>query len=400
VRRGALALGLLAAACAPVAAPAGLPAGELQRPAVAGEAVPGFARALERLAAARRAAGLPAAVHDPALSRVAALHADYLRLNVPDRRTTTLDPHAEVAGLPGFTAEGATAARTADVAWRGDMAAAVGSWLATLHHRLALVEPRLAAVGFASARGATSPIHVLTFRAGGLPARGAGDAGGWGGPDAPTAFPGDGQRDVPVGFTPSGEHPDPVPGGSLGGAGYPITLQFPDEPSDVVMRLSGPDGLLDGYVSDPAHPATSGPQGRVACLIPAEPLRPATAYRVEVAAGLAGRQQTWRWGFTTEAVRDVDAADRAALLAAEGGLVRVSGTVSAAVAQPFWQLAIAETPGAGAWLQVQPPAQRRFAWPALDALVGRRFVATGTLDVDENQIGLVLRRPGDVTGLD
>lgn len=388
-RRAALvAAALAAAACrldAPGAGGSAVPTPVPTRAAVAGLAASGAPAALARLNAVRARAGLAAVAHDDALAAAAAAHADYLRLNVPDRRTTTLDPHAEEPGRPGWSAAGAAAAATADISWRGDLDLAVDAWLGTLYHRLPLLEPRLARVGVASARGATSPIHVMAFAAEGPPAAAA------------VAHPADGEAGVPIGFAVAGEASDPVPGGWRAGAGYPITLALPAPFTLASAELrDAAEASVPCHVSDPARPATDRPQGRVACLIPRDVLAPATTYRVRAVLDLAGRREERAWAFTTAAPRALDVRDAAAVRAASGELVRVAGTIGAAAAPGYVALALRGAAIPGTSLMVQDAAWPRFAAagvPAPAALVGRTVTAIGELNVDEDEVRIAVLAP-------
>jgi hypothetical protein len=82
------------------------------------------------------------------------------------------------------------------------------------------------------------------------------------------------------------------------------------------------------YLSDPEHPAlTTFGQWGVVCLIPKVPLSPGSRYEVKVDATWNGKPGTWRWSFTTVALRPVDAHDEAAVTRAINVASTLKGTV-------------------------------------------------------------------------
>ena len=68
-------------------------------------------------------------------------------------------------------------------------------------------------------------------------------------------------------------------------------------------------------------------QWGVVCLIPKVPLRPGGRYEVKVDATWNGKPGTWRWSFTTVALRPVDAHDEAAVTRAINVASTLKGTV-------------------------------------------------------------------------
>ncbi|MDB5101943.1 MAG: putative S-layer associated protein [Cyanobacteria bacterium RYN_339] len=340
---------------------------------------PGAAAGLARLNGARTAAGLPPVELDDARSQAAAAHASYLRQNVPDRRTTTLDVHTELPTLPGWTPEGAAAAATADIGWRGDLFLAVDSWLGTLYHRLPLLAGRVDRVGFATVQGATSPIHVLAFGTGGQPAL------------QPVLYPGDGEADVPINFTSSGESTDPVPGGAAQGVGFPITAGFPAALTQVKGSLQDAAGTaVPCHVSDPEHPATEHPQGNTICLIPKDVLAPATRYTATVTAASG----TWRWTFTTTQPERVPAGE--ALAGHNRRLVTLQGHFGTPHDNAYLALPLVEWPGS--FVIIQHDAWRKFAAAGFPAtLAGRAFEASGVVDVDEGVALVSVFSPGQMS---
>jgi uncharacterized protein YkwD len=106
--------------------------------------------ALERMNTYRRAAGVaPLALH-PALARAAVNHATYYMRNAGDPALTGLGLHEETPGRPGFTGaaiqdriQGAGYVGTWNeaMALLGDPVAAVDAFMASVNHRLPILDP-------------------------------------------------------------------------------------------------------------------------------------------------------------------------------------------------------------------------------------------------------------------
>ncbi len=249
---------------------------------------------IERLNVHRRAAGVPEVNHRLDLSRACDLHALYLAKNAGREETKGLKAHTEDPKLPGYSEEGARAGTSSVIHYFGisrDLTDSVDSLMATLYHRVQMLDPRLetSGVGWAFDRDGASVVvmHIAMT---------TGAAG-----DEPVASPGADQKDVPLEFGLGGrETPDPVPAESRGPSGYPITIQFPWVPKEITARL-----LLDGkevecWLSTPQRPARGDwPQPKVACLIPKKPLEAVRTYTVEAAAKKGDVAWTKTWGFTT-----------------------------------------------------------------------------------------------------
>jgi hypothetical protein len=137
------------------------------------------------------------------------------------------------------------------------------------------------------------------------------------------------------------------------------------------------------YLSDPEHPATSFGQYGVVCLIPKLPLRPASRYEVRVDATWKGKAGTWRWSFTTLALRSVDAYDEEAVTRA----INVASTLRGTVLDGGMMV-----DGDSAFLRIGLPTRKRYkmvviliprdVWGELggkpDPFVGRSIEVDGT----------------------
>jgi hypothetical protein len=112
--------------------------------------LPAPAAAVALLNAWRTALELRPVVHDEVLSRGCRKHAEYFRLN------PTHYLHGEVASAAGFTEAGDLAARSSVLAFGNRGAdAGISAWEPAPYHRMALLDPRLAATGFWSEFGLT-----------------------------------------------------------------------------------------------------------------------------------------------------------------------------------------------------------------------------------------------------
>src|SRR5207247_685687 len=97
---------------------------------------------------------------------------------------------------------------------------AVDGWMATLYHRVPILEPNLKTIGFGCARGQRQGwVTVLNVGSGKDKAP----------RPRPVFYPMPDQAGVPVHFPISGEEPNPIPEDKTGRAGYPITAFFPRE---------------------------------------------------------------------------------------------------------------------------------------------------------------------------
>lgn len=255
-------------------------------------------KALARVNGFRKLAGLPPVTLDPALSRGCLAHARYLALNLGHPATAGLGAHDEDLSLPGASEEGRTAGKASDIAI-GDQTPLHGidAWMATLYHRVPILEPNLKAVGYGCARARRQGwVAVLNVHGG----RERGKLR-----PAPVLYPAPDQTGVPLHFPIGGEEPNPIPDDRTGKAGYPITAFFPeDQPLQSASAI-----LTDGTSREvavwfstpetPANPKFARNQGNTVCLIPKQPLRPNMTYTVLVRGTRGGQGWQKSWQFTT-----------------------------------------------------------------------------------------------------
>jgi uncharacterized protein YkwD len=264
-------------------------------PAAVVEAPGRATRALARLNAHRRAAGLPPVTLSAALSKGCLAHAEYLVTNTGHPSIRGTGAHDEDPQLPGFSEAGRRTARHAVVAGI-EPAVAVDGWMATLYHRVPLLGPELQTIGLGFTRGGRSGWVAVLDVSGSHGQFASGTV---------VCYPADRQRDVPLAFPDGGEFPNPLPQTGPVRAGFPVTATFPRSATvrgvtaslrdaagqPVAVWLSAPDR--------PANPSFPNHQGATVCLIPQRPLAANAAYTVAVAATVNDAAWTRSWAFTT-----------------------------------------------------------------------------------------------------
>ena len=251
-------------------------------------------KALAKINEYRRSAGLGLVVLDPKLSQGCRSHARYLTINAEHPSIQGLGAHEEQRHLPGYTPEGERAAKGVIADGLHDPLAALDAWMATLYHRIPLLDPRLTRIGFGCALGQRQTwVSVLDVTSG----RGAGSF------KIPVVYPAHSQKNVPLCFS-GNEIPDPIPEDKDGKAGFPVTVTFAHQKlarirtsfkdatgQEVPVWFSSPD--------KPANPRYVNHQGNTVCLIAQEPLRPNTTYEVQLSGDVEGRPWSYTWSFTT-----------------------------------------------------------------------------------------------------
>jgi hypothetical protein len=237
-------------------------------------------------------AGLGATRPISGLSKACDLHALYMTKN----ESRGLSGHEEDPRGVGYTEEGARAGKRSVIspfAPQESPLEAVDSLMATLYHRVALLNPAVGeiGVGWASRRDG---LGFLVVDVGGNDVR----------PDPkvfPIVYPVNGQEEVPLEFGLGGrEAPNPIPDEGSGG-GYPVTIQIPErrgKACDADLQLLDGTTPVPCWLSTPDAPARRDwPQPGVLCLIPREKLKPATTYTARFQDRLSGLEK--EWSFTT-----------------------------------------------------------------------------------------------------
>jgi uncharacterized protein YkwD len=237
----------------------------------AGERPPDLAETagqiLARVNYHRRYAGLAPVSLDADQADACLAHARYLVRNFGHPAVQGLGMHTEDPKLPGYTDAGKKAGEDSVIAMGMTPLLTVEEWIATLYHRIPLLDPNLGSIAFGYARGGRGGwMTVVNARA------------GLGKPHI-IAYPPEGDADVPT---------------SAGKAGFPITVQFPAgrAPQNVVLTLRDAAGREVPAMFQKEPDAAFS-------LTPRDPLDAATRYTVEMRAEIGEKKPSWRWSFRT-----------------------------------------------------------------------------------------------------
>ena len=269
-------------------------------------------KALARINAYRGHAGLKPVLLDDTLRENCLKHARYLVMNEGHPSLQGLKAHGEDLTLPGASKEGHESGKISNIAI-GDIDPLDGldAWMATLYHRVPILDPRLERIGFACARGRRQAwVTVLNVTTG----RSAEPR------SQVVYYPAADQVGVPLHFPLGGEEPNPIVDDKDGRAGYPITATFPEsEPlKGATGKLTDEQGKeVPCWFSSPeklANKDFADAQRSTVCFIAKDPLAVRTKYHIQLQGTLAGKPWEKKWKFTTgEAGLSVEAAARLVL---------------------------------------------------------------------------------------
>jgi hypothetical protein len=258
----------------------------------------------------RAMVGLAPVTADAQLSHGDSLHSNYLAVNyAPQLADLRLgaEAHTEDPDKPGFSAEGAAAARASDVDWMWDPRSrpkpswAIDNWMQVPFHRMQIINPYLHRVGYGTDCHEAVCFAALNTGTDVDPP----PAMPW---PKPLVFPPDGS--VMDSGTFSGEWPDPLTAchGYTSPAGLPITLELghsiePGFSDYSVKRADGNSASIEAcafdantYVnSDSAAQSTARTilsQFGAIIIVPRWPLLPGR-YVISLTAG-----QRYTWSFS------------------------------------------------------------------------------------------------------
>lgn len=238
--------------------------------------------------------GLQPMKRHPALDAAAQGHARYYQLNFGDPNLAGMGLHAQQPGRPGFTgatmqdrarAAGYTGWVNENVGISGSMAASVDWFIATINHRLTLIDPRYTEIGFGAVNDGNVRIEVIDV---GAPS--------WSDTATPewVAWPPDGTTGVGLRFW--GEAPNPFPGASYP-VGYPITLKY-HGPGNVTFERA--TLMANGRTVPVIAQTGNGWLTRRTYMIAAtSPLEPGTTYTITVEGHVDGAPFSRTWSFRT-----------------------------------------------------------------------------------------------------
>ncbi|MCX2727212.1 CAP domain-containing protein [Thermomicrobium sp. 4228-Ro] len=241
--------------------------------------------ALNRINEWRAALGIPPLSRHPALDAAAQAHAEYYQLNFGDPSLAGLGLHREEPGKPGFTgetmidrarAQGYIGSVNENIGFTGSLLLSVEVFMATVNHRLPLIDPRYQHIGFGAVNRNGVRIEVLMV----------GTLNDWteqGDPDW-VVWPPDGTSGVGTHFW--GEAPNPFPRAQYP-LGYPVTAKYFGPGTVAFTRGS----LFEENREIPVHFATGSGwlSQRTALLAATEPLDAGVTYRYVIEGTIDSR---------------------------------------------------------------------------------------------------------------
>ncbi|MGD8861817.1 MAG: hypothetical protein PVI30_17540 [Myxococcales bacterium] len=273
---------------------AGVPDGGLGDPSIDCPAPPAGATAdavaaLDAMNRARLAAGSVCATLVNEIATAAQNHCDYYSMN---DGMCVANPHLEVEGCAGFTGADPGARMQAAgyqswgggevMAFEGNPAGSVQSWIDTVWHRIPVLDPWTTHMGY----GGTADCDTIDFGSG-EPAP----------DDVIVVYPYDGQTDVPLSF--NGLYEGPMPPAPPTGwpSAYPVNVYAQDiAVTEHVITVDGDDTPIEHVWITPAD---SDLLRNGVFIYPYTPFEPNTTYRVRVTGTYVGGALALDWTFTT-----------------------------------------------------------------------------------------------------
>lgn len=254
---------------------------------------PDDAKALAKINDARKLAGVGPVVVDATMSKNCAAHAAYLLKHYDEMMKAGTSMHSEDEKKDGYTKDGAAAGKASDIHYVAPPEA-VDGFLASLYHRIPLLNADLQKIGIGTVKGTANPpfvccIDVLT----GLPALTEERS-------KVVMYPADGQKEVPLEF--GGERPTPIPD-DKDAAGYPVTATFREivAVTEATATLKDATGAeVPVWFSSPEKSVQPQGQRNTVAMIAKDPLKPATTYTVTVECKMDGKAWKKTWKFTTK----------------------------------------------------------------------------------------------------
>lgn len=276
----------------------GLPAPVSWTPGVAAETLtvadPEIMQVLGVINTYRAWLGIPPLTIDPNLQQAAESHVEYYRLNFGDPNLAGMGLHYQTPGKPGFTGE--SFQDRADAAgydgWVNENAGLSGSMLwsfdwfiATVGHRLTLLDPRYQHIGMAALNDGEKRFEIIDLGTARWVEDTTPEWSAW--PPADTTG---------VGLSFSGEAPNPFPSADYP-VGYPISLKYfgPGDLTFTEATISTGGQELPSF----AEIGTGWLSRDTILLCTVDPLEPGTRYDVRVAGHANGEPFTRSWSFTT-----------------------------------------------------------------------------------------------------
>jgi hypothetical protein len=258
------------------------------------EADPDIASALESINLYRSWLGIAPLTIDPSLQKASEDHANYYRLNFGDPNLAGMGLHRQTPGKPGFTGEsmadragaaGYSGSVNENIGLSGSMVRSTDWFIATINHRLTLIDPRYSHIGLARINEGNIKFEVIKL---GAPTWQYEAEPEW------VAWPPDNVTGVGLSF--HGEAPNPFAGASYP-TGYPITLQYHGTGDFSVQSATISTA---GQRIDTFHSVGTGwLSSKTAQIAASTPLTPGTTYDVSVTGTANGNPYIKSWSFTT-----------------------------------------------------------------------------------------------------
>jgi uncharacterized protein YkwD len=255
---------------------------------------PEIVEALTMINTYRSWLGIPPLTIDPALQRASEAHVEYYRLNFGDPSLAGMGLHYETEGRPGFTgvdfqdrarAAGYSGSVNENAGVSGSMVWSTKWFMATVGHRLTLIDPRYTHIGMAAVNEGNIKFEIINL---GTPRWVENATPEW------SAWPPAGTTGVSLRF--DGEAPNPFPNARYP-IGYPITLKYFGSGD---LTLSSATISTGGQRVDSFAEIGSGWLSRKTVLLCATaPLAMDTTYDVRVEGTANGQPFVKEWSFRT-----------------------------------------------------------------------------------------------------
>jgi uncharacterized protein YkwD len=251
-----------------------------------------FQEALDRINTYRAWIGIDPLEMHPSLMDAAQSHSDYWQRNSGNMPGL----HNQTPGAPGYTGAsmsdrasnfGYDGSINENVGLSGSMLATVDWSIATINHRLTLIDPRYDHIGFGAVNTGNGGMETIML-----------GTQNWSNTAEPAwqAWPVDGTSNIGLSYL--GSAPSPFSGVPYP-VGYPITLKYHGGGSvqfhSATLRANGSEvssltGVGDGWLTR-----------NTMMILATDPLQPHTTYQVTVEATANGEDATRSWSFTTGA---------------------------------------------------------------------------------------------------
>jgi hypothetical protein len=249
--------------------------------------------------------GIPPLTIDPHLQQAAEAHVEYYRLNFGDPTLAGMGLHYETSGRPGFTGESfqdrADAAGydghvNENAGLSGSMLWSLDWFIATVGHRLTLLDPRYVHIGLAAIDEGEKRFEIIDL---GAPSWSQESDPDW------VAWPPHGATGVGLSF--HGEAPNPFPDADYP-VSYPITLKWfgPGDLTLTSVSIGTGGALLPSF----AEIGTGWLSRKTVLLCATTPFEAGTTYSVRAEGTANGAPFVADWSFTTTHGDDPLALDR------------------------------------------------------------------------------------------